>query len=144
MFVATFHYIFFLPAATKLGQGNKFTGVCLSTRGGGRGVPGLVPGGYLVRTRRCTWQTSPLDQVPPRPGTPPGTRYTPPGPGTPPEQVHPPGTRYTPLRIRTTSGRYASYWSAFFLLNTRTEKVKMVKNLSLFQQHCIFTVHRPR
>ena len=23
-----------LPAATKLGQGNKFTGVCLSTGGG--------------------------------------------------------------------------------------------------------------
>ena len=35
--------IMFLPAATKLGQGNKFTGVCLSTRGGC--VPGLVPGG---------------------------------------------------------------------------------------------------
>ena len=34
-----------LPATTKLGQGNKFTGVCLST--GGRGVPGLVPGGCL-------------------------------------------------------------------------------------------------
>ena len=36
-----------LPAATKLGQGNKFTGVCLSTRGGGwggEGVPGLIPG----------------------------------------------------------------------------------------------------
>ena len=34
----------YLPAATKLGQGNKFTGVCLSTRGGG-GEPGLVLGG---------------------------------------------------------------------------------------------------
>ena len=48
-----------LPAATKLGQGNKFTGMCLSTttgctwsgpRAGGYlvrfqgGVPGLVPG----------------------------------------------------------------------------------------------------
>ena len=39
----------FLPAATKLGQGNKFTGVCLSTRGGG-GLPegGVVcPGGWV-------------------------------------------------------------------------------------------------
>ena len=32
-----------LPAATKLGQGNKFTGVCLSTEGGGGTWPG--PGG---------------------------------------------------------------------------------------------------
>ena len=31
----------FLPAATKLGQGNVFTGVCDSVHGGG----GLVPGG---------------------------------------------------------------------------------------------------
>ena len=30
-----FYYNNFLPAATKLGQGNKFTRVCLSTRGGG-------------------------------------------------------------------------------------------------------------
>ena len=30
--------VFLLPTATKLGQGNKFTGVCLSTGGGGRGT----------------------------------------------------------------------------------------------------------
>ena len=56
-------------------EGYVFTGVCLSTWGGG------VP-----------------DQVHP-PGTryTPQTRYTPLGPGTPPrDQVHPPGTRYTP------------------------------------------------
>ena len=42
------------------------------------------------------------DQVPPRPGTPPRTRY-PPGPGSPPpDQVHPPGTRYTPPGTRYT------------------------------------------
>ena len=35
-------WIALLPAAQKLGQGNKFTGVCLSTGGGG--VPGLVQG----------------------------------------------------------------------------------------------------
>ena len=78
----------------------------------------------------------------PGPGTPPGTRYTPPqtgspigpvtpprpgtpplGPGTPPplDQVHPPSqTRYTPRtrEIRATSGRYASYWNAFLHLFT--------------------------
>ena len=78
----------------------------------------------------------PWDQVhPPGPGTPPsgpgappGTRYTSPGtrstplgPGTPlpPGPGTPPGTRYTfprdqvhPQEIRSTRGRYASYWNA--------------------------------
>ena len=54
---------------------------------------------------------------------------TPPGPGTPlpsdqvhppPDQVHPPWARYTPRHracweIRSTRGRYASYWNAFLL-----------------------------
>ena len=59
-------------------------------------------------------QVPPLDQVPPQTRyTPPGTRY-PPGPGYPP----PAGTRYTPPQaansgIRSTIGRYASYWNAF-------------------------------
>ena len=43
----------------------------------------------------------------------------PPGPGTPPpDQAHPPRTRYTPpgtREIRSTRGRYASYWNAFLL-----------------------------
>ena len=39
--------ILFLPAATKLGQGNKFTGVCLSTRGGG--VCSKFSGGCLLQ-----------------------------------------------------------------------------------------------
>ena len=69
----------------SLGQGNMFTGVCLST--GGR-----VP-----------------DQVhPPGPGTPPGsrqappeeqtpwTRYTPPGADTPPQEQTPPRSRHSP------------------------------------------------
>ena len=44
-FISFFKMNILLPAATKLGQGNKFTGVCLSTGGG---VPGLVPGGYEI------------------------------------------------------------------------------------------------
>ena len=89
-----------------------------------------------------TRYTPPWDQEhPPRPGTPPGPGThlpSPPGPGTPHtryipwDQVHPPGTRYisraryTPLgpgtppsrhrecwEIRSTRGRYASYWNAF-------------------------------
>ena len=117
----------FLPAATKLGQGNVFTSICLST--GGRGV-----------CLSACWDTPP-DQAPPRPGTPqtrhppgpgtPGTRHpleadTPPRPGTPwtrhPAGTrHPPGTRHLPPQeadcsIRLTSGQYASYWNAFFFL----------------------------
>ena len=83
-------------------------------------------------------QEHPRDQV----HTPPGTRYTPPlGPGTTPglgtpprtryhaqDQVHPPRTRYTPPRarytpqcracweIRSTRGRYASYWNAILFI----------------------------
>ena len=78
---------------------------------------------------------TPPDQVHPPP---PGTRYTPPGPGTPPrpgtpwDQVHPPGpgtppqTRYTPgdqvhppgiREIRSTCGRYTSYWNAFLFID---------------------------
>ena len=88
-----------LPAATKLGQGNVFTGVCLST--GGR-VSASVHAG--------------MPDPPPRPGTPPRAD-TPPGPGTPPRSRLPPGTRHTPppgadSSIRSTSGRYASYWNA--------------------------------
>ena len=121
-----------LPPATKLGQSYVFTGICHSVnRGvhlvlggvcsgwvvpGPRGVPS--PGGCLLQVWGCV-RYSPRDQVHPPdqahplgPGTPPGTRYTPPGPGTPP-----PRTRYTPQctacrEIRSMSGRYASCWNA--------------------------------
>ena len=54
--------------------------------------------------------------------TPPGTRQTPPGPGRHPwdQAGTPPDQAGTPLQqadssIRSTSGRYASYWNAFLL-----------------------------
>ena len=87
-----------LPAATKLGQGNIFTGVSLST--GGR--EGCLPQCMLG--------------------------YTPPGADTPP---HPPGADFS---IRSTSGRYASYWNAFlfFFFSARswsswTSEVEVLK-----------------
>ena len=62
-------------------------------------------------TRHPLGPDPPLDQAPPSPGTP--SDQTPSGPGTP-------QSRHTPVRsacweIRSTSGRYASYWNAFLL-----------------------------
>ena len=99
----------FLTAATKLGQGNIFTSVCLSTGG-----EGCLPQCMLGCPPRAD-QAPPREQTPPRsrppweqtpPGAdPPGSRTHPPGADTPPEQNPPPGSRlqYTvyerPVRI---------------------------------------------
>ena len=106
----------FLPAATKLGQGNIFTPVCDSVNRGGTwsgseggvpglvpgGVPGLVTGGYLVWSRGYLadpppQQTPPLGPDPPRPDTPPGADL-PPRADTP-RSRHLPRGRH-PLRSR--------------------------------------------
>ena len=72
------------------GQGNVFTGVCLST--GGEGV-----------CLSACW-----DAIPPRDqGDPPPPDHS----DTPPDQADPP--READSSIRSTSGRYASYWNAF-------------------------------
>ena len=71
----------------------------------------------------------PPDQTPPRPGRPPQTRQTPldqadpqpPGPGRPP----PPEADSS---IRSTSGRYASYWNAFLLTIELVQVSQYVQN----------------
>ena len=100
------------------GQGNVFTGVCLST-GGGR-VSASVHAGMPYPPG---WRAPPMES-PPRWRTPPGWR--PPLDGEPPRDGEPPpdGEPQPPPRmekpppeadssIRSTSGRYASYWNAF-------------------------------
>ena len=82
--------LYLLPAATKLGQGNIFTGVCLSTGG--------------VCLSAC-WDIPPGSRHPPD--------QTPPGADTPSEQTPP---QEADSSIRSTSGRYASYWNAFLLV----------------------------
>ena len=84
-----------LPAATKLGQGNVFTGICLST-----GEEGCLPQymlGYTPRTRYSPPAADPAGpgRHPPGPGRPPGPGTSPPcpGPGRPPRTRHPPGSR---------------------------------------------------
>ena len=79
--------MFLLPAATKLGQGNIFTSVCLSMGGG---VSASVHAGIPI----------PPDQAhAPQEQTPLQTRHTTPRPGTPPPRSrHPP--EQTPPRSR--------------------------------------------
>ena len=105
----------FLPAATKLGQGNIFTGVCLSTGGGGvsasvhAGIypPEQTPPQPDTHTPRPdtppdqTPPPRPETPTPPRAGPPDQTRHppeqTPPGPDTHPRADTPsPQTRHTP------------------------------------------------
>ena len=78
-----------LPAATKLWPRKCFYR-CVSVHRGG------------VCLSAC-W-----DAIPPDGGTPPG-------PGRPPPDGEPP--READSSIRSTSGRYASYWNAFLLCN---------------------------
>ena len=142
----------YLPAATKLGQGNVFTGVCDSVHRGGC-LPQCMLGCQHPPGRQtppgADTPPPPPDQTPPRAAT-PWTRH-PPGADTlpredTPQRRHPPGAdtspweqTHTPLGadppdqtppeqtpqppppreadsgIRSTSGRYASYWNAFLL-----------------------------
>ena len=104
------------------GQGNIFTPVCHSFCSQGEGV-----------CHSACWDTTPRSRHPPEqtpsgphpPGPPPGDQ-TPPGPHPPlgphplgphPPRTTPPGPEPPPREadssIRSTSGRYASYWNAF-------------------------------
>ena len=67
--------------------------------------PGRPPGAGPPRTRQMTPQTrqTPQDQA-----DPPGAGRYPPGPGRPPREAD--------SRIRSTSGRYTSYWNAFLFM----------------------------
>ena len=109
------------------GQGYVFTRVCDSVNGG-RGVSGEggTPPPQTRQTPPCgpgrppTWtRQTPRDQA-----------DTPPNQADPPDQADTPWTRQTPppppqtleadFRIRSTSGRYASYWNAFLFHHVNT------------------------
>ena len=110
MTLAVLLYTRLLPPATKLGQGYVFTGVCDSVHSG---RSASVHAGIPPRSRHPPGADTPMgaDLAPPE-QTPHGIRH-------PPRSRHPP----TPLReqtpprrgcweIRSTRGRYASYWNA--------------------------------
>ena len=87
-----------LPAATKLGQGNIFTGVCLSTGGGSASVhAGIYPLGPDTPQEQTPplgadtpWTRPPLEQTPLE-QTPSPPLRDPPGADIPQEQTPPPG-----------------------------------------------------
>ena len=98
-------YIYFYWPQQSCGQGNIFTPVCHSVHRGG--LPQCMLGYHPPREQSPLEQTPqsrhPLGQTPPPPEqTPP--KQTPPWEQTPPE---------ADSSIRSTSGRYASYWNAF-------------------------------
>ena len=90
------------------GQGNVFTGVCLSTGGDGGRVSASVHAGMpdprdqadtppgTRQTPPGTRQTPPDQADPSGPGRPPRTRQTPPNQADPPRPGRPPWTRQTP------------------------------------------------
>ena len=97
-----FHFHYYYRPQRSCGQGHVFTGVCLST--GGEGV-----------CLSACWDAIPPPawRAPPGWRTPPGWKTAPPGWRTPPDEEPPPEADSS---IRSTSGRYASYWNAFLLL----------------------------
>ena len=118
------HFHWLLPASAKLGQGNIFTSVCqeFCTQGGPASMHAeMQPPGPDPPGSRPPWSRPPREQTPPPPGA-----DNPPGADTP-QNRHPPGPETPPgadTSIRSTSGRYASYWNAFLLFNVpqRTRK----------------------
>ena len=99
------------------GQGYVFTGVCDSVNRGGGCLPQCMLGCHTPPDENPpTWKTPPHGETPLRDGTPgmenppPGGEPSPPAPG----MENPP--READSSIRSTSGRYASYWNAFLFI----------------------------
>ena len=101
------------------GQGYIFKPVCHSVHraaGSASVHAGMPPHTPPPRSRHPPPRPDPpRADTPPPSRTPPQSRHsppqqTPPRPDTPPEQTPPPEADSS---IRSTSGRYASYWNAF-------------------------------
>ena len=111
----------FTARKRSLGQGNIFAPVCHSVHGGSTLAGTSSPSRYTPHWpvhplgRYTPWQEHPPGKVPPGRYTP--RRYTPLG-STPPGRYHPLRQVHSPVHagIRSTSGRYASYWNAFLFL----------------------------
>ena len=107
------------------GQGNIFTPVCHSVHRGG------------VCLSAC-WDATPRSRH-----HPPGLCTLPSRLRTPPRTTYPPGLRTPPRAadssIRSTSGRYASYWNAF-LFSLIFVAAQCILRWILYQKQCRFYV----
>ena len=113
----------FLPAATKLGQGNVFTGVCDSVHRGG--VSASVHAGIPHPPK----QASPPEQAlpesrPPRSRQPPQEQTTPPGADNPPRSRHPweqtlPAKKQTPAYGQRAAGTHPTGMHSCFHRKTK-------------------------
>ena len=139
----------------SLGQGNIFAPVCHSVHRGSASVHAVIPP-PPPPTRHTPWtRHTPPDQASSRPGTPPD-QAPPPGPGTPgpgtPQTRHsptpPPGQACTPLtrhpprcraclEIRSTRGRYASYWNAILFGKNFAENCMKMKEIGPRGEQCV-------
>ena len=139
-----FHLMTVFTGRNEVVAKAMFLQVCVCPQGGGC-LPQCMLGCQTPQTRQTppqpgrhppdqadtphTRQTPPdqADTHTPRPGRhPPRTKQTPPDQAdTPPRQTPPPGPSRPPREadssIRSTSGRYASYWNAFLFLKILTQ-----------------------
>ena len=147
----------YLPPKTKLGQGNAFTGICDSVNRGSASVHAGIP---PPRNRHPPWEHTPPGADPPGADppweqTPPRSRHLP--EQTPPLSRHPPGSRHSPppsrhppradtpwhgacWEVRSTRGRYASYWNAILFQQFFHCKPR---NLRIFPFRCNKTAVQP-
>ena len=138
MGVPTYYY----RPQRSCGQGNIFTPVCHSfCSQGGRGSAsmhaGIPPREQIPPGADQPPRTRPT--TPPRPGRPPRNRQTLPQSRHPPDQADPPPgpDRLPPppgkadFSIRSTSGRYASYWNAFLFCKFFAENCMKMKEYGL-------------
>ena len=117
----------FTARKRSLGQGNIFSSMCqeFCSQGGSAsvhaGIPPSPPPPHPP-------DQAPLGADPPGPGTVPGPD-TPPGPGTTaPQTRHPTPPRSSACwEIRSTSGRYASYWNAILFVQILTGVLNIMK-----------------
>ena len=104
-----YNYYNLLPAATKLGQGNVFTGVCDSVHRRGC-LPQCMLGCWTPPWTRHPPTRHPPGSRPPSPGSrPPRADPPPPGPGPPPDQAQHPPSPLPPVRKQTPAyGQWAA------------------------------------
>ena len=106
-------FLSYLPPETKLGQGYIFTGVYDSVHWRGGGLPQCMLGYHTPSKETPPGKETPQQGDHPQQGRPPLAMRPPLARQTPPARTPP--LRSACWEIRSTSGRYASYWNAILV-----------------------------